>query len=298
MKIQLISLDNIDLIKTNLASWLDYFKEDSSDSLEEAMGEKLFQDASFPEIDDFSLTVDETKSASNEFENVKQIYGHLKFLSNSQASDERLWAGLCLKPFWGYVKTRWDIDKKCTESSIKQHFFFAYGVRRSLMRNALARLWWIGRLTYDEKQLDPWVFTKFICESPDYIMHILERNTSNSLEIMRPFLNAILDARKAGLKIDTNVVGYLAKYLNFLGGTYILDCLPEETIYKKTYERIQYVDKLFKGEAAAKASKAESTSNKIKESASQDSTRGNPFTAILDILFGRNKAKKKGPGKK
>ena len=33
----------------------------------------------------------------------------------------------------------------------------------------------------------------------------------------------------------------LAKYLNLLGGVYILDCLPYETIYKKIYDKaIEY----------------------------------------------------------
>lgn len=33
--------------------------------------------------------------------------------------------------------------------------------------------------------------------------------------------------------MDTNTVGELAKYLNLLGGIYILDCLPEQRIYDK-----------------------------------------------------------------
>ena len=175
----------------------------------------------------------EDKPFLTEAENVKRIYGHFRFLSDSQASDERLWAGLCLGPFWNYVKYRWDIDKKCTVGNVQQHFLFGFGARRSLTRNALSRLWWIGRLTYDEKRSDPWELTKFVCESSDYIMHILERNTSNNPAIIRPFLGAIIEAKAQGLPIDTNIVGELAKYLNLLGGIYILDCLPEQRIYDK-----------------------------------------------------------------
>lgn len=68
-------------------------------------------------------------------------------------------------------------------------------------------------------------------------MHILERNTSNSQTIIRPFLSAVIDARKQGYQIDTNSVGELAKYLNLLGGIYILDCLPEQRIYDKIYAK-------------------------------------------------------------
>ena len=174
MKLQFVSYDNIDIIKSNLKSWVDNFKQDSSDWLQDELGNALFSDTKFAEIPDFSLDMSADKPFLTEAENVKRIYGNLRFLSDSQASDERLWAGLCLGPFWDYVKYRWDINKKCTVGNVQQHFFFGFGARRSLTRNALSRLWWIGRLTYDEKRSDPWELTKFVCESSDYIMHILE----------------------------------------------------------------------------------------------------------------------------
>ena len=233
MKLQFISYDSIDIIKTNISSWVNNFKKDSSDWLQEEFNNTLFIDTKFPEVPDFSLDMSTDKPFLTEPENVKRIYGNLYFLSDSQASDERLWAGLCLGPFWDYVKYRWNIDKNCTVSNVLQHFFFDFGNRRSLTRNALARLWWIGRLTYDEKRSNPWELTKFVCESSDYIMHILERNTSNNPSIIRPFLGAIIEAREQGLPINTDVVGELAKYLNLLGGTYILDCLPEKRIHDK-----------------------------------------------------------------
>jgi len=237
MKLQFVSYDNLDAIKSNLPSWSENFKLDSSDWMETELGNALFSDTKFPEIQDFSLDISADKPFMTEAENVKRVYGKLNFLSDSQASDERLWAGLCLGPCWKYVKYRWEIDKKCTVSNIQQHFLFGFGARRSLTRNAIARLWWIGRLTYDEKRDDPWELTKFVCESSDYIMHILERNTSNNPAIIRAFLGAIIEARNSGLQVDTNTVGDLSKYLNLLGGIYILDCLPEEKIHDKIYSK-------------------------------------------------------------
>lgn len=242
MKLLFVSYDNIDVIKTNLKEWADNFKLSSSEWLQNEMGNTLFSDTKFSEIPDFSLDMSSDKPFLTEAENVKRVYSNLSFLSDSQASDERLWAGLCLGPFWEYVKYRWDINKKCTEGNIKQHFLFGFGARRSLTRNALARLWWIGRLTYDEGNAqDPWQLTKFVCESSDYIMHILERNTSNNVTIVRPFLKAIIACRAMGLPIDTNIVGELAKYLNLLGGIYILDCLPEQRIYDKILAKAQEI---------------------------------------------------------
>lgn len=114
MKLQFVSYDNIDIIKSNLKSWVDNFKQDSSEWLLGELGNALFSDTKFAEIPEFSLDMTADKPFLTEAENVMRIYGNLRFLSDSQASDERLWAGLCLGPFWDYVKYRWDINKKCT----------------------------------------------------------------------------------------------------------------------------------------------------------------------------------------
>ena len=55
MKLQFVSYDNIDIIKSNLKSWVDNFKQDSSDWLQEELGNALFSDTKFAEIPDFSL---------------------------------------------------------------------------------------------------------------------------------------------------------------------------------------------------------------------------------------------------
>ena len=243
MKLQFVSYNNLDTIKSNLGVWTSKFKSDSCTWLEEELDSPLFIDTKYTDIPDFSLNDNEERPFDTEAENVEIIYENLKFISDSQASDERLWAGLCLGAFWKYVQYRWDIVNKPTENNIKQHFFFGYGARRSLTRNAISRLWWIGKLTYDENRSDPYELTKFVCENSDYIMHILERNTSNNPMIIRAFLSALIDAKNQGVIINTNVVGELSKYLNLLGGVYILDCLTYEQIYKKIFSKARELNK-------------------------------------------------------
>lgn len=252
MKLQFISYDSLDAIKANLSPWAENFKLDSSAWLEHEFDNNLFLNSKFGEIPDFTLDTTAEKPFFTEAANAQKVYENLKFLSDSQASDERLWAGLCLGPFWKYVQYRWDICKKATPANILQHYFFGYGPRRSLTRNAISRLWWIGRLTYDENRSDPYELTKLVCENSDYIMHILERNTSNSPMIIRSFFDAILDARNKGVNINTDSVGELAKYLNLLGGIYILDCLPPERIHDKILEKALEITKGSKS-AEAKA---------------------------------------------
>lgn len=92
-------------------------------------------------------------------------------------------------------------------------------------------------MTHDPSRKDPYELTRFVCENADYIMHILERNTSNSSMITKAFLSALLTARAERCLINTDTVGELSKYLNLLGGTYILDCLPESKIYDKILDK-------------------------------------------------------------
>ena len=166
-------------------------------------------------------------------------YSSLRFLTDSEASDERLWAGLCLTEFWEYTQYRWRIKENPSESNIRDHFFFGHGARRSLTRNALSRLWWIGRLTYDEQQTNKYLLTEYVCRNADNILHILERNMSNNFEITKPFVLAIIHAEQEGVVVDTAMISELSKYLNLLGGTYILDYLPQQTIYDKTKTKIE-----------------------------------------------------------
>jgi hypothetical protein len=236
MKLTFLEDDSLFALKSNLHKLYTKFTSPDAEWIKEYFGRSPFIETKYS-VDDFSLDMSQVKPFLTEFENVQRVYNSLSFLSGSQASDERLWAGLCINHFWKYTQYRWDIVSNCTVDSVKQHFFFGFGARRSLTRNALARLWWIGRLTYDPSRKDPYELTRFVCENADYIMHILERNTSNSLMITKAFLSALLTARKEGCLINTDTVGELSKYLNLLGGTYILDCLPESKIYDKILEK-------------------------------------------------------------
>jgi len=210
--------------------------------IEDVCGGSPFIDTKYQSINDFTLDMSANKSKAfeTEFENVKRVYSNLMFLTDSMAADERLWAGLCLGRFFDYVRYRWDVS---SVSGVLQHFFFHGPKRRALTRNAISRLWWIGRLTYDEKRTNKWELTKFVCSHSDHILHFIERNTSNNLHIMRPFLEAIIDARKDGYDLNTDDVGNLAKYLNLLGGMYVLDFMPEEWIKEKTQKKIEIIIK-------------------------------------------------------
>ncbi len=240
MKLTFLEDDSLFALKSNLPKIFTQFATPDAKWIKEYFGRSPFIETKYS-VEDFTLDMSQQKPFLTEFENVQRVYNRLSFLSGSQASDERLWAGLCINHFWKYTQYRWDIVSNCTVDSVKQHFFFGFGARRSLTRNAIARLWWIGRLTYDPSRDDPYELTRFVCENSDYIMHILERNTSKNPMITKAFISALLAARREGCPINTDTVGILSKYLNLLGGTYILDCLPEPKIYNKILDKARSI---------------------------------------------------------
>lgn len=237
MKLQLISQDSIDIIKSNLEIWKTRFDADDATWLEEKLEGMLFLPTSYEDIPDFELVMDGDNPFATEAKNVEIVYSNLQFLTDSQASDERLWAGLGLSYFWKYIKYRWAIDGRSSVDTLRNHFFFGMGPRVSLTRQGVARLWWIGRLTYDGQRSDSFELTKLVCEQASFIPDILERNTSNNPRIVHAFLDALLALRAEGITITAELVRELSKYLNVLGGTYLLDCLSPEKIMLKVTEK-------------------------------------------------------------
>lgn len=245
MKLQIMDSDALEylssdrFIKQNLNKFENY---DSNQWLYDAYPQ-LFVDTKYDNLPELSM--DMSAPLGHEFEteitNVIILHSALSpILTDSNASDQRVWAALCLGPLYSYTQYRWR-GSLSTVSGVKQHFFLEKDNRRSLTRNAASRLFWIGKLTYDDSRTDHYELTKVVCRYSDFIMHFLERNTSNSLHIMRPFLEAILEAEKEGIMVDSNDGGELSKYLNILGGTYLLDAMPEEWIKDKISNKIEKI---------------------------------------------------------
>ena len=237
-----IKNDDLQAVKANAGAYKDYFKEDTNTWLFDEFGPDFFEQSKL-DMPEIQLAADPLNPSASDADNVQTLYWKLRFISNAQASDERLWAGLALGPFWKYVQDRWDVKNSCTKSNILQHYFFAFGPRRSLTRNAISRLWWTGRLTHDPKTQDRWELTRFVCRYSRFIVDILERSMSNNPAVIRPFIRAVMDAEKEGIGISTQRIRDLAKYLDELGGVYILDCLPEREIHDKILNKAEELEK-------------------------------------------------------
>lgn len=241
MKIKYLTEDGILMLKNNKKS---AYKEIilGNKTLSDYLSDCDYIKESSIEMEDFTLTMDapKGKEALTDAENVQRVYGHLKGLSDSQASDERIWVAMALGHQCAYMKFRWKIEN---EDEMLNRYFFNYSPQRSLFRNGMARLWWIGRVTYDEDREDSYEFTKFICKDQDFIETICGRNIFNNPKVMKATIAALFDANKNGRDMTRKLVRSVGKYVNLLAGTYIIDFIEYNEIYTKVKKFIDnYVE--------------------------------------------------------
>lgn len=237
MRIKYLTEDDLNAVKSNLSGILcDVIAEDGK-SLNDFFGrDNLIKETQF-EINDFKLDMSQPdgKESLTDVENIQRVYNHMKFLSDSQASDERIWAAYTFSEFLDYMRYRW---KASSISDLENRYLFGYSVQRSLFRNGVSRLWWIGRFTYDETRLDPYELTRFLCKDQDYIENICGRNIFNNPNVGFATISALYDAEKAGVVVNRELVREVSRYVNLLAGTYLLDTLSEEEIYQKIQNKL------------------------------------------------------------
>ena len=137
------------------------------------------------------------------------------------------------------MRRRWPV---ATETDMMNHYFFSYSAKRSLFRNGIARLWWIGHLTYDQNRIgDKYELTKYVCAKQDNINLLLDINFGNNPDIVRAVIQALIDSEKEKISVDRETVRAISQYINTLGGIYLIDALSYEDIYSKSKEMIRRV---------------------------------------------------------
>ena len=185
--------------------------------------------------------------------NVRIMYKNLKHISNTQAMDERLWAGLSHSIFWGYLQYRTKIsEEKITENKILFSYFFKRGGKRILVINPLTRLWWVGRQVYDpSNEEDPFYALEFLKRDfSTKVLNLFSYNYTNNPKIVRAILVALAQLEKENnIVIARNPYLKILKYLNMLGGSIILDSLEQEEIVEKIktyyYKNLETKNRLF-----------------------------------------------------
>ena len=242
MKLYYMKKEALDILKSNIdITYNKYFIERDNKWLWKICDGNPFVE--YKEIPDFDLTPieDDISKGEIEFNNCKILYENLKFLTESQACDERLWAGLCHSVFYDYIRKRYDYDKtkpktaKLAISNIKSRFFFSGGTRSGLYRNSISKCWWVGHNVYDGSNITNPFIKLDIIGSNDISTKISDIFFSNNFSANPTILNGIVMAFKnfKDENINLNFREHMRpslQLLNAIGGNVILDCLNEEEI--------------------------------------------------------------------
>lgn len=187
------------------------------------------------EVPDFKMDMLSDRPENTDYNNVKILYSALKDISDTQASDERFWAGLAHSDLWEYMRYRCKLTEVSdNKNKVYRNYFFNYGNKRSLIVHILARMWWVGRLVYDPKEKDPFQALEYM--KNDFgtkVLSLFSSNYTNNPQITRAILNAISFLENNVRKISRKEYLEIIRYVNYLGGIIILDYLSEEELKQK-----------------------------------------------------------------
>jgi len=176
------------------------------------------------------------KNDLKDFENAVLVHQALPKLTPIQAQDHRLWVRLTHLECWDYMRKRWPADAKKPESQasyIKSHYFVGGTDGRALLRNGIARLWWMAKLSFDETRANPYELTDLLFAQLDIAKNLLERSLGRSASVLQTFLQFVLDNKKSCINEGNKSRVRIRKMsisLNTRGGVSLLDCLSKDQI--------------------------------------------------------------------
>ncbi len=239
MKLKIMTSDAIAYVKKNIDMLLDYYK--NGDNPEIWIKEKIHKDAFIEvaelEFDDFTLSIDERKPASSDIFNIKLLYTKMKNLNDSFATDERLWAGLTHTVFYDYMQKRW--PRNADSKQILHHYFFKLGKPRSYLLNSISRLWWYGKLCYDQGFDDEWSVLNYISHDLNgYGYTFFGSSWPNDERTRHLFMKAIFKCEEDGIVIKRTLFNEALQYTNCLCGIYIVSVCDEDFVISNIYNYI------------------------------------------------------------
>ncbi|MBR4026854.1 MAG: hypothetical protein IKJ01_04770 [Lachnospiraceae bacterium] len=252
MKLYIMKRIALDTLKSEMKNiYSKYYIEETNEWMTDICGEDPFIEIA--EVEQFELADLTMPKGTIDAENCKIIYWNLrKYISPSQASDERLWAGLCNGTFYEYLKKRWnyvgeikgDADTNVREITLR-FFFSGNAVRRGLYRNTLSKCWWVGYNLYDASnkehfwRIDALGSSDFSSKVSDIFA---SNNFSSNITIVDGIIQALLYFKKRGivLKQREHIRSSLQK-LNAIGGAIILDELNKDEIAKIVIDNIETI---------------------------------------------------------
>ena len=191
---------------------------------------------------DLELNIDLDMSSDDSHdtdgENVKRLYEGLKALPPNIAAKPEFWGSYIHSFMYEYVVYRSETKRECyDERSILRDFFcrsMTEQPRRMLVVNLLSRLWWTGRMIYDDKNKDPYHFVDLLTKSAynSKILLLASSTASSNHEIFMGLLDAVKQFKENNNLDDVNRTHFVpcTKHLNAIGAVRMIDTLTRTEI--------------------------------------------------------------------
>lgn len=186
-------------------------------------------------------------STDNDGSNAVEVYEAIGSLDRANAADARLWSYLSVVIFRRYTEERWPlVGREKFKPYALDHWLMVSSSPRSLMRNSIARLWWIANLTFDQeiqhpysiKTGDPFAYTRWVLENENRRQSIFERQIGRSPNLMWAVLEALQEKHIEGQKDRSKA---LLKHVYLHTGYQRLEMLPEEELKRTVSELLDEV---------------------------------------------------------
>lgn len=170
----------------------------------------------------------------DDVEAAKKLYAWLRFPTDRDARDNRVWTWLTHAVFADYCRQRWPLtstDAKAA-SSIRDHWFLTGQGQGAVGRHALARLWWgvhatrNALLTHGFTGLvdSEWAYTEVLLGVQNTNVQIRDRAFSGNPKILLAALETLRAFGERGGSIDKGAA-WLGRELNLVARYRSLDVL-------------------------------------------------------------------------
>ena len=239
--VKFLQYEKIKFLQNNIKNNISRYQSESA-NFSDLIGNENIKTSDSIEI--FSDLVDKikmpTENENYDVFNSILVYNSIR-LNPRQACYGGIWVYLSHVDLKDYACARWVIDENISadkkELLIKSHYF-VMGQRGLIRDNAIARLWWMGRIASRSRKFksDPEKALTILLYQSDVRANVLERNLGMNPDIFDAIVSRLerdySEAQKGSKKtiFERSKFRHLMKSLNRIGGYRMLDALAFEQL--------------------------------------------------------------------
>lgn len=227
----------VETLKNNLVQVTSYMVNNKVNStwIGKLVRGKIYTEKKY-KIPDFNLK-ENNDYKQVDFDNSIILYESLKDLPRHILFDERFWAWINFDKCYSQALQAMPVKEKI--STVRDHYFFNSGARRSLFFGVMSRCYLRVALSIDERLEDKYELTKFVIENPERIRNLTWRSFSNKKHLVLAVLKAEKKAyEKYGDKMPSSLFKEIAKYVSKIGSVRLIDAITEDNMQEMVEKKI------------------------------------------------------------